>query len=286
VVQEIHYRISWRPRGSHPGHHRSAQRGGVSEFRGYLPLLAFPDPRRLDIFTSLRDPFGEWKVRVFSQNAAVPVYLIADLSASMGFNGALRKLNVLADLTASLGYSAYRTGDAFSFIGCDEAVRKELILPLTYAKNAGVEWSEKLRVFQATGKNAAGLLEAQDYLGSQRALVLLVSDFHFPLDFLQQVLGSLSRHQIVPIVLWDKAEFETLPASGMAWVQDSETGGRRLLWLRPLLREKTAKRFEQRRRGLEHIFATNQIQPFFLTGAFKAERLTDYFFSGAGYASG
>lgn len=285
MVQEIHYRISWHPRGPHPGHHRSTQRGGAAEFRGYLPLLAFPDPRRLDIFISLRDPFEEWKVRVFSQNAAVPVYLIADLSASMGFNGALRKLDVLADLTASLGYSTYRTGDAFSFIGCDAAVRKELVLPLTYAKNAGVEWSEKLRVFQATGKSATGLLEVQDYLASQRALVFLVSDFHFPLDFLQQVLGNLSRHQIVPIVLWDKAEFETLPASGLAWVQDSETGGRRLLWLRPLLREKTAKRFEQRMRGLEHIFATNQIQPFFLIGTFKAEKLTDYFFSGAGYAS-
>ncbi|HXZ96278.1 MAG TPA: hypothetical protein VEG37_04410 [Burkholderiales bacterium] len=256
----------------------------MSEFRGYLPLMAFPDPRRLDIFTSLRDPFEEWKVRVFSQNAAIPVYLIADLSASMGFNGALRKLDVLADLTASLGYSAYRTGDAFSFIGCDETVRKDLMLPLTYAKNAGVEWSEKLRVFQATGKSANGLLEARDYLGNQRALVLLVSDFHFPLDFLQQVLGSLSRHQIVPIMLWDEAESERLPASGIARVQDSETGGHRVLWMRPLLREKTVKRFEQRRQALEHVFATNQIRPFFLTGAFKAERLTDYFFSGAASA--
>lgn len=286
MVQEIHYSISWRPRGPHPGHHRSVQRGGVSEFRSYLPLLAFPDPRRLDIFTSLRDPFEEWKVRVFSQNAAIPVYLIADLSASMGFNGALRKLDVLADLTASLGYSVYRTGDAFSFIGCDEAVRKDLLLPLTNAKNAGVEWSEKLRVFQATGKSAAGLLEAQDYLGRQHALVLLVSDFHFTLDFLQQVLGNLSRHQIVPIVLWDEAEFKTLPASGLAWVQDSETGGRRVLWLRPMLREKIANRFEQRRQGLEHIFATNQIQPFFLTGPFKAEKLTDYFYTGATNAGG
>ncbi len=224
-------------------------------------------------------------MRVFSQNAAIPVYLIADLSASMGFSGARRKLDVLADLTASLGYSAYRTGDAFSFIGCDETVRKELVLPLSYAKGTGVEWSEKLRAFQATGKSAAGLLEAQDYLGSQRSLVLLVSDFHFPLNFLQQVLGNFSRHQVVPIVLWDKAEFETLPVSGLAWVQDSETGGRRLLWLRPLLREKIAKRFDERRRSLEKVFASHELKPFFLTGAFDAERLTDYFFSGAGYAS-
>jgi len=243
--------------------------------------MAFPDPRRLDIFTSLRDPFEDWKVRAFSQNAAICVYLIADLSASMGFNGALRKLDVLADLTASLGYSTFRTGDAFSFVGCDERVRKDLMLPLTYAKDAGVEWGEKLRAFRATGKSADGLLGAIDYLGNQRALVVLVSDFHFPLGFLKQVLGNFSRHQVVPIVLWDEAEFAKLPASGIAWVQDSETHEHRMLWLRPLLREKIANQFEERRHLLEHIFAVNQIRPFFLTGAFNADQLTDYFFSGA-----
>jgi len=251
----------------------------VSDFLGYLPLASFPDPRRLDIFTSLRDPFEEWKVRVYSQNAAIPVYLIADLSASMGFSGALRKLDVLADLTASVGYTAFRTGDSFGFIGCDETVRKDLILPPTNAKDAGVEWAGRLRTFRATGKSAAGLLDAHNFLRSQRGLVFLVSDFHFPLDFLQDVLGSLSRHQVVPVVLWDRAEFETLPASGIAWVQDSETGRPRVLWLRPLLREETEKRFEQRRRDLEHVFAANQIQPFFLAGAFQAERLTSYFLS-------
>jgi len=269
VVQEFYYRIWWRPRGPRPGHHRGTQRGGVSDFLGYLPLLSFPDPRRLDILTSLRDPFEEWRVRVYSQNTAISVYLIADLSASMGFSGALRKLDVLSDLTASLGYTAFRTGDSFSFIGCDETVRKEFILPPTHARDAGVEWGGRLRTFRATGKNAAGLLQAQNFLRSQRGLVFLVSDFHFP----------LSRHQIVPIVLWDKAEFETLPASGIAWVRDSETGRRRVLWLRPDFWEKTAKRFAQRRRDLEHVFAANQIQPFFLSGAFKAERLTEYFLS-------
>ena len=286
MVQEFYYYIWWRPRGPRPGHHRGTQRGGVSDFIGYLPLLSFPDPRRLDILTSLRDPFEEWRVRVYSQNAAIPVCLIADLSASMGFSGALRKLDVLSDLTASVGYSAFRTGDSFSFIGCDETVRQELILPPTNAKDGGVEWAGRLRTFRATGKNAAGLLEAQNFLGSRRSLVFLVSDFHFPLDFLAGVLRSLSRHQIVPIVLWDEAEFETLSASGIAWVQDSETGKRRVLWLRPLFREKTAKRFERRRKDLEHVFAANQIQPFFLSGAFKAERLTDYFVSRGASAAG
>lgn len=284
MVAEFHYKIAWRARGHRPGHHRSAQRGGVSEFRGLAPLLSALDPRRLDILASLRDPFGEWRVRVYSQHSAVPVYLLADLSASMGFAGVRRKLEVLADFTAALAYSAYRTGDPFGFVGCDENVRTDFLLLPTHAKGAGAEWSAKLRSFQPRGRGAHGLARAAEYLGKPRALVFLVSDFHFPLEFLESVLGSLTRHEVVPVVLWDKAEYEKLPPSGLAWVKDSETGKRRLLWMRPFLREKVLEAFARRHRELEEAFATHELRPFFLSGEFEPDALTDYFLSGQAHA--
>ncbi|MGH8751708.1 MAG: DUF58 domain-containing protein, partial [Burkholderiales bacterium] len=253
AMQEFHYKISWRARGAHPGHHRGMQSGGASEFRGHAPLLAHPDPRRLDLLASLRDPFSEWRVRVYSQKSSIPVYLIADVSASMGFGGVKRKLDVLADFTAALGYSAYRTGDRFGFIGCDETVRQDFLLPPTFARGAGVEWAGRLRAFSAAGKNAAGLTQAHHFLGRTRALIFLSSDFHFPLDFLDSVLTSLARHDVVPLVLWDRAEYEQLPPSGLAWVQDSESGRRRLLWLRPWLQEKILDAFARRRRALDDM---------------------------------
>src|SRR5574341_1204843 len=117
MIQEFHYRVSWHAATHRPGHHRGARAGAGFEFIGHAPLLAARDPRRLDVRASLADPFGEWKVRQFRQRATVPVWLVADLSASMGFQGRRRKLDVLADFTASLGYSAWRTGDPFGFLG-------------------------------------------------------------------------------------------------------------------------------------------------------------------------
>ena len=82
MLKEFHYKIDWRSKSHLPGHHRSNQSGGGIEFRGNVPLLSSPDPRRLDIRSSLSDPFDQWFVRSFRQRSQVPVYVLADLSAS------------------------------------------------------------------------------------------------------------------------------------------------------------------------------------------------------------
>ena len=35
---ELHYKVRWRPRGGHPGHHPSTHQGGGLEFRHLVPL--------------------------------------------------------------------------------------------------------------------------------------------------------------------------------------------------------------------------------------------------------
>ena len=108
AIRELHYRIPGAAVGLFPGHHRSRSGDSGFEFRGHALLQDAPDVRRLDLHASLRDPFGGWLVRLHSQRKAVPVALVADLSASMGFEGAQRKLDVLADFTESLAWSAWR----------------------------------------------------------------------------------------------------------------------------------------------------------------------------------
>ena len=161
-VEEFHYRIAWRARGNYPGHHRSRYSQGGFEFRNHAPLLSAPDPRRVDIRASLRDPFNQLLVRVYNQNIAVPVYALADLSASMSCNGTYRKLDVLADFVASLGYSAYRTGDMFGFVGCGRRVRQDLVVPLTRDKSTGPALAHKLRRLVPVGTDACGLRHAAD----------------------------------------------------------------------------------------------------------------------------
>ena len=280
MVQEFHYRIPWRAKGYRPGHHKGIQGGGGMDFRGHAPLLAMPDPRRLDVLASLRDPFEEWKVRVYSQRSSMPVYLLADVSASMAFRGRQRKLDVLADFALSLGYSAYRTGDPFGCLACDDQVREEALIPPTHAKGAGMLASRQLRELADPGRSAAGLVHAAEHLARHRSLVFLASDFHFPDALLDEVLGVLVRHEVVPVVIWDPAEFEDLPRFGLVLLEDPESGRRRTVWLRPRLRERIAAAFEERRARLARRFLDQDIRPFFLIGDFRAEALSEFFFGG------
>lgn len=280
MVQEFHYRIGWRTRGARPGHHRGEQGGGGLDFRGHAPLLDLPDPRRLDVLASLRDPFENWKVRRYSQRTSVPVWLLADVSASMSFGGHARKLDVLADFALSLAYSAYRTGDPFGCIACDDRVREEALILPTHAKGAGLVAAQHLRAMVAPGRSAQGLVGAAEHLSRHRSLVFLASDFHFADVLLAEVLGRLARHEVVPVVVWDPAEYQDLPGFGLALLEDAESGRRRTLWLRPRLRERIAEAYAARRAALTRRFLDCGIRPFFLIGAFQADALSEFFFAG------
>jgi hypothetical protein len=280
TVRELHYRVAAPVRGRFPGHHRSASGDSGFEFRGHATLLDAPDVRRLDLHASLSDPFGDWRVRLYSQRKSIPVVMVADLSASMGFEGRQRKAAVLADFVDSLGWSAWRTGDSFGFIGCDGVVRPDWLRLPTRARGTGHLLAQALRGWMPAGPSARsseGLLKAPDFLGRQRALVFLVSDFHLPLPLVQAVLAALSAHEVVPVVLWDPLEFALGAQRGLLHAVDPETGGRRLVWWRPVLRERWQRAHAARRDALMQAFAAQQLRPLFIEGGFDADAVTRHF---------
>lgn len=276
-IPELHYRIGGAATGLFPGAHRSRSGDGGFEFRSHAALHDAPDVRRLDLHASLRDPFGGWIVRRSSERRSIPVVLVADLSASMGFDGAVRKLDVLADLTASLAWSAARNGDSFGFVGCDDRVRSELALPQTRRRGAGLLLAQAVRAWHASGRSARALHEAHHHLPRQRALVFLVSDFHLPLDDVAQVLASLAAHDVVPVVLWQPAEFALSARHGLARVREPESGQQRWLWWRPALRERWLAQHDARRAALLRIFRSRHLAPLWMPGAFDADAVTRHF---------
>ncbi len=280
AVAELYYRVSGAASGLFPGHHRSRSGDAGFEFRGHAALHDAPDVRRLDLHASLRDPFGAWQVRLHSQRKAIPVALVADLSASMGFEGAQRKLDVLADLVRSLAWSAWRTGDSVGFVGCDDQVRSELTLAQTRRRGAGLALAQTLRGLQPTGRSARALGEAHRHLPSRRALVFLVSDFHLPLEQIDTVLNSLALHEVVPVVLWQPVEFALSAARGLAQVQEPEGGARQWLWWRPALRARWREALQHRRDALQLCFRRHRLKPLFIEGAFDADAVTRHFLSG------
>ena len=277
--KEIHYRVGGAVRGHFPGRHRSTRGDSGFEFRGHATLLDAPDPRRLDLHASLRDPMENWLVRLHSERQSIPVTIVADVSASMGFEGAHPKLHVMADFTESLAWSVWRNADSFGFIGCDTQVRESLLQPQTRVRGVGVGIASALRALRPEGRSAHGLLSAHGYLSRQRSLVFLLSDFHLPVEFVAAVLDSLAAHDVVPVVLWDRLEFGLSPPRGLANVVDPETGQRRLGWWRPALRQRWLALQQARREALLQLFSSRRLGPLFIEGGFDADAVTRYFHS-------
>jgi len=277
-AKEFSYQIGWRSRGRHPGRHASGQRGLGMEFAGHAPLIAYPDPRRIDLRQTIRDPFDQVWVKIFNQKSSVPVYVVCDLSGSMGFAGQMGKLEIASEIAASAAWSAFRVNDPFGFIGFDEEVREDWMFQSSVKVHGAFELTERLAAHRPEHVGARGIQDVSRHLSRERSLVLLISDFHMPLEQLEQSLGTLIRHHVVPLVLWDSAEYRNLPEFGVASVTDCETGSRRTLFLRKSFRDRILKAFEDRRRALEKLFLSFDMPPLFIEDEFEADDLTEYFY--------
>jgi uncharacterized protein (DUF58 family) len=259
---DVPYRLAWRSSDVRVGAHRGKLEGSGGFFRDVVPLLRSPDPRRIDLRISARDPFEGLHVRRFEQKASIAVYALIDVSASMGFRGHADKMRLAADLCAALAAAIRRAGDAFGLIGCDEIVQPNLMFLATRARGSEMEMVKRLRNFVPTGRGARGLLDAAALIGGRRKLVFLISDFYMPREDTEEIFAALSHHDIVPIQLSDSLEVERLPRWGIFSLTDLESGRRRLVVMRPRLREAWQRRSRRRRAELNSIAARFGRQPF------------------------
>ncbi len=276
-VKQFSYHIGWRSRGRRPGSHNSTQRGMGMEFRGHTTLLSYPDPRRIDIRQTIRDPLEQVYVRIFNQKSATPVFVLCDMSGSMQFGSYQRKISVAADITLSVAKSATGNADPFAFIGFDDQVREDWHSTLSFRPHYAMEMAERLREYHPGAIGSKGLMDVTRYLPRERSLIFLVSDFHMPMADLEAALALMLRHHIVPIVLWDEAEYRNLPEFGIASVTDPETGAKRTLFLRKKYRERIIRHFEARREAINALFLRFDMPPLFIEHGYDADILTDYF---------
>ncbi len=274
-MQEFHYQVPWRTHNAMPGWHNSTQTGGEHEFYGHMPLMSRPEAHNIDIHASLLDPFQQYQVRTFRQRSMIHVVVIADLSASMAYPG---KIQTLADFTDKASYSAYQVGDYFSFYGCDETLRDEFYLPSRWYKGGVTDFTSDLSLFRPSGQNCLSILQLYEHLPRHKSLVFFVSDFHFPIEDIQAMFASLIKHDVIPVVLWDESEFESLPDWGLLRLYDAEAGRDRHLFMRPTLKQKIKLNFLSRREQLKQLFSQFGRQPFFIQGALETDLLTRYFY--------
>ncbi len=276
-IKEFSYHINWRSNSHRPGSHRSNQRGMGMEFRGHATLLSYPDPRRIDLRQTIRDPMEQIYVRIFNQKSATPVFVLCDMSGSMQYGSQQRKISIAGDIAQSIAQSVTHNGDPFGLIGFDDEVREDWISTLSARPYMAIEMAEKLKSYQPNAVGSTALIDTIRMLPRERSLIFLVSDFHMPIKDLEESLILMLRHHIIPVVLWDTAEYSDLPEFGIANVTDPETGSKRTLFLRKDYRKRILESFTQRRKAIEDLFLGFDMQPFFVTNQFDADLLSDYF---------
>ncbi|MGR9115279.1 MAG: DUF58 domain-containing protein [Gammaproteobacteria bacterium] len=275
MIEEFHYQIPWRTSSAHPGRHASLHSGGEHEFHGHAPLLSRPEPHNIDVHASLLDPFQQFVVRTFRQRGRITVNLVADLSASMGFQN---KMETLARFTEIAAFSAYRNGDYFAFIGCGHDLIPKLHYPPRWYKGGTPELAGQLRAYRPDASNSRSLLKVADYCPRHRSLIFLVSDFHFPLHETAEIFDSLLKHDVIPVVLWHPGEYEDLPEWGLVRLQDLETGQDRQMLMRPALKQKIITSFADKQEKLKRLSMRYGRRPFFLNHAFQTDQITRYFY--------
>jgi uncharacterized protein (DUF58 family) len=270
-IESFHYRLAHPGYSVFPGAHPGQMVGSGQLFKRHEPLLASPDPRRIDLRASLLDPFQHYRVRVFQQRSKLSVYVIADLSASMA-----DKLPALGELVLSAAQSALQIGDSFGFIGCGQTIDHQWILPAGSSMQPVREMVNRLSGFR--GQNSAECLsKIAPLLPHKRCLVLLVTDGHFVLSQLPTILQPLMPHAVMPLIWWNTGEYSDLPDWGLVRFKDAETRSSRTLLMRPALKQRIIQAFEQRRVQLRQSFRAFGMEPLFLSNDYRVETLNRYF---------
>lgn len=276
IPQELYYRLNWRAHGMSAAAHQTRNRGTGLDFCGYAPFLDYPNPRRLDLRASIRSIPRQYVVRSYYERGAVNVYALADLSSSMAYQANTNKQSIIANISASVAWSANLTGDSFGLIACDDAIRTDLqVYPSRQRATAQEVFSKLSSAKLLQKRGATALPKAVEQLSHHRSLVFLISDFHIEVDLLKRTLGSLSQHDVVPIVLWDTAEYDDLPRWGWARVRDMESGQERSLFFRGKVVDAIKDEYVQRQLKLKALCSQFGFRPpYFVGDTFSAESLT------------
>lgn len=270
------YRFARPTAGVFPGAHPGQMLGSGQLFKHHLPLIASPDPRRIDLRASLLDPFSHYQVRSYQQQNNLDVYIIADMSASMAYRGRFDKRRTLIRFVLATAESAFAYGDNFGFIGCRNEVDQRNLLPACSQRSRVQNLAQTLQRVPFEGEGAA-LASAAYHLPARGSLVFLFSDAHLPLTRLRHVLHTLRKHQVVPVIIWDLRELADFPQRGLVCYRDMETGAQRTLWMRPALRRQITAAYHQRRQAIRQTCLACGVLPLFHTGTYDADVFTRFF---------
>jgi uncharacterized protein (DUF58 family) len=241
VLRGLDLTVRRRLEGLVPGDQRTPAVGvgtELSQIRAYRPG---DDVRQLDWNATART--GEPHVRVHVAERSVTTWLVLDLSPSMAFGTADRlKVDVAEGIANAVGRLATRRGNrlgVMTFGGPDPRVlpprqgraglhgaieaAKEFGAPELHPRGDVVIAPEGRGPAEGDRSELAAALRRLGGFTRSRSLLVLVSDFRGPRDWVRPLRALSARHGVVALEIRDPRE-EELPDVGELVLADPETG--------------------------------------------------------------
>jgi uncharacterized protein (DUF58 family) len=236
VLRRMEWRVIRRLDGRLQGDYRTIFRGtgiDVADLREYQPG---DDLRHVDwnVTARMDTPY----VREYLEDREVTAWLLLDCSPSMDFGPIERRKHVVVtEVAATIAQLLSRGGNRIGAVLFDTDV--EQMIPPGHGRNQVLRILSRLMQGpteaasrERGSRRGAGLARTTDLavvlraalgIARRRSLVVLVSDFITEPGWERPLAMLARRHDVVAIQVLDRREFE-LPAAGMMYVEDAETG--------------------------------------------------------------
>jgi uncharacterized protein (DUF58 family) len=235
------------------GAYRSLVRGSGIEFEEVRPYLPGDEVRGIDWNVTART--GEPYVKTYREERQLELQLLVDVSSSMDFGTAeASKREKAAELCALLAAASALSRDALAA----DLFAGGLVTHVPKARSAS-HWA---RLNYAVLSAAGGPATAQEFAAAaaglrrhlrRRHALFVISDFlGYDEVAWEQELGSLAQQHDVALCRLVDAFEEQLPAAGLLWLVDPESGGHQELDTNNAkVRAAWARRAEERRAEFE-----------------------------------
>ena len=231
MLRALDLTVGRRIHGLIPGEFRAHELGGGLELAQVRPYQPGDDVRRIDWNVTARTTVPH--VRVHVPERALTTWLLLDVSPSMTFGTALRrKADVAEGVAVAVGHVATQRGNRLGIVTFG-GERDRRVPPIAGRDGLLATLLLMQRQLDAglasTSAGAApdlGLSDALRFLSAaarRGGLVIIVSDFRGPRDWLRPLATVARRHEVLAVEIDDPREGD-LPDVGELTLVDAENG--------------------------------------------------------------
>jgi len=224
LLRALDLSVGRRIRGLIPGEYRAHDLGGGTELAQVRPYEPGDDVRRIDWNVTARMTIPH--VRVHVPGRALTAWLLLDVSPSMTFGTAdRRKADVAEGVAVAIGHLTTQRGNRLGVVTFGGSRDRRIPPAAGRAGLLGMLTAARVDVIEeGTGATTpADAIRIANAAAPRGGLILLVSDFRGPRDWLRPLAALGARHHVIAIEIDDPREFD-LPDVGELTLVDAETG--------------------------------------------------------------